>query len=197
MVLGGSKQCCVRQSVIFQSPTTSAGVCNIVKATCVLRRAYTQLIGTIFLAIFISIHNGVCKPRTRWTMGKIRGCGGNSISIQILVIIVVSGYLLLPPPAYARTITDSSPLDNLIIRPLFHKFRNITFGIVGPTSLLRRTGKFYQSPLRQFPCDTSYGRSPEPPTSVHKLRPGKGLMCFFFFLFWSISRWVGDSRAVI
>lgn len=124
----------------------------------------------------------------------MRGCGGNSISIQILVIIVVSGFLLLQ--AYARTITDSSPLDNLIIRPLFHKFRNITFGIVGPTSLLKRTGKFYQSPLRQFPCDTSYGRSNEPPTSVHKLRPGKGLICFFFFLFlfWSINGgWVGYS----
>lgn len=24
----------------------------------------------------------------------------------------------------------------------------------------------------QFPCDTSFGRSPTPPTSVHKLRPG-------------------------
>lgn len=77
----------------------------------------------------------------------------------------------------ARTITDSSPLDNLIIRPLFHKFRNITFGLVGPTSLLKRTGKFYQSPLRRFPCDTSFGRSREPPTSVHKLRPGKKREC--------------------
>lgn len=102
-------------------------------------------------------------------MGKTASgfCGANLIQI---FVIILCGCAYLGNP---RTITDSSPLDNLIIRPLFHKFRNFTFGIVGQTSLLKRTGKFYQSPLRRFPCDTSFGRSPEPPTSVHKLRPGK------------------------
>lgn len=72
----------------------------------------------------------------------------------------------------ARLITDSSPLDNLIIRPLFHTFRNMTFRMVGQTSLVRKSGNFYQKPLTTFPCDTSFGRSAEPPTSIHKLRPG-------------------------
>lgn len=108
-------------------------------------------------------------PPTRYNMGKTASgfCGANLIQI---FVIILCGCAYLGNP---RTITDSSPLDNLIIRPLFHKFRNFTFGIVGQTSLLKRTGKFYQSPLRRFPCDTSFGRSPEPPTSVHKLRPGK------------------------
>lgn len=102
-------------------------------------------------------------------MGKTASGFLGANLLQIFVIILCGCAYLANP----RTITDSSPLDNLIIRPLFHKFRNFTFGIVGPTSLLKRTGLFYQKPLRRFPCDTSLGRSHESPTSVHKLRPGE------------------------
>lgn len=101
------------------------------------------------------------------------GIRGALWSANVITVIGLVCLLSATAAGAERTITDSSPLDNLIIRPLFHKFRNFTFGIVGPTSLLNRSGKFYQSPLRFFPCDTSFGRSPEPPTSVHKLRPGK------------------------
>lgn len=98
------------------------------------------------------------------------GCAVSCINLWAVFFILLCS--LSAQQSHARTITDSSPLDNLIIRPLFHKFRNFTFGIVGPTSLLKRSGKFYQSPLRRFPCDTSFGRSNESPDSVHKLRPG-------------------------
>lgn len=101
-------------------------------------------------------------------MGKTASGFLGANLLQIFVIILCGCAYLANP----RTITDSSPLDNLIIRPLFHKFRNFTFGIVGPTSL-KRIGKFYQKPLRRFPCDTSLGRSHESPTSVHRLRPGE------------------------
>lgn len=109
------------------------------------------------------------QPPTHNNMGKTASGFLGANLLQIFVIILCGCAYLANP----RTITDSSPLDNLIIRPLFHKFRNLTFGIVGPTSLLKRTGKFYQKPLRRFPCDTSLGRSHESPTSVHTLRPGE------------------------
>lgn len=113
-------------------------------------------------------------------MGKIKppNCCANLMLVMVIWCWCACNY-----PITARTITDSSPLDNLIIRPLFHKFRNFTFGIVGPTSLLKRSGKFYQSPLRRFPCDTTAGRSSEPPTSVHKLRPGRWCYLMRIMLF--------------
>lgn len=110
-------------------------------------------------------------------MGEIKNSSSGSrrwlCCANLMLFMIVLSCLGGAQRSYARTITDSSALDNLLIRPLFHAMRNFTFAIVGPTSLLKRTGKFYQSPLRRFPCDTSFGRSPEPPTSVHKLRPGK------------------------
>ncbi|XP_055693017.1 phospholipase B1, membrane-associated-like [Lutzomyia longipalpis] len=91
----------------------------------------------------------------------------NSLEIVVFAIIFVQTFT----HCENRIITGSSPLDNLIIRPLFHSFRNMTFRLVGQTGL-RNTGRYLQQPLEEFPCDTTFGRSEKPPTSVHKLRPG-------------------------
>lgn len=92
----------------------------------------------------------------------------NSLEIVFFAIFFMQTFAC----GESRIITGSSPLDNLIIRPLFHSFRNMTFRLVGQTGL-RNTGKYLQEPLTKFPCDTTFGRSGKPPTSVHKLRPGE------------------------
>lgn len=64
--------------------------------------------------------------------------------------------------------------DNTEWRLFFHLYRNITMMMAGRTGLKTR-GNFLQTPVPEsvpFPCDTSVGRSREPPSSVHKLRPG-------------------------
>lgn len=65
--------------------------------------------------------------------------------------------------------------DNEKWRVVFHLYRNVTMMMAGRTGL-KTTGKFLQPKISDrvpFPCDVTLGRSPEPPTSVHKLRPGK------------------------
>uniref|UniRef100_A0A1B0CG62 Putative phospholipase b1 membrane-associated n=1 Tax=Lutzomyia longipalpis TaxID=7200 RepID=A0A1B0CG62_LUTLO len=83
----------------------------------------------------------------------------NSLEIVVFAIIFVQTFT----HCENRIITGSSPLDNLIIRPLFHSFRNMTFRLVGQTGL-RNTGRYLQQPLEEFPCDTTFGRSEKPPT---------------------------------
>ncbi|XP_021707467.1 phospholipase B1, membrane-associated [Aedes aegypti] len=64
--------------------------------------------------------------------------------------------------------------DNTEWRLFFHLYRNITMMMAGRTGLKTR-GNFLQTPVPEsapFPCDTAVGRSREPPSSVHKLRPG-------------------------
>lgn len=65
--------------------------------------------------------------------------------------------------------------DNSEWRLFFHLYRNITMMMAGRTGLKTR-GRFLQKQVPDsvpFPCDVTLGRSREPPTSVHKLRPGK------------------------
>uniref|UniRef100_A0A182MTA8 Uncharacterized protein n=1 Tax=Anopheles culicifacies TaxID=139723 RepID=A0A182MTA8_9DIPT len=64
--------------------------------------------------------------------------------------------------------------DNAQWRVIFHLYRNVTLMMAGRTGY-KTSGKFLQKKIPDtvpFPCDVAVGRSPEPPTSVHKLRPG-------------------------
>uniref|UniRef100_A0A182IPX4 Uncharacterized protein n=1 Tax=Anopheles atroparvus TaxID=41427 RepID=A0A182IPX4_ANOAO len=65
--------------------------------------------------------------------------------------------------------------DNAQWRVVFHLYRNVTMLMAGRTGY-KTSGNFLQKKIPEsvpFPCDVALGRSVEPPTSVHKLRPGK------------------------
>lgn len=69
-------------------------------------------------------------------------------------------------------VEETSMLDGVFIRSLFHSVRDFTFRLVGATGRKTR-GAFLQDMHREFPCDLSLAKSQFVPDSVHKLRPGK------------------------
>lgn len=72
--------------------------------------------------------------------------------------------------------TQPTIVDNMVLRSIFHTFRNYIFHSVGRTSEKIPHGSFYLQksfPFNQpFPCRLNNTRSYEIPSSVHKLRPG-------------------------
>lgn len=67
---------------------------------------------------------------------------------------------------------STSFLDSAYIRTLVRNVRNMILRIVGGTGE-RMEGPFFLDENMEFPCAIKNRRSPQIPTSVHRLRPGE------------------------
>lgn len=95
-----------------------------------------------------------------------------SRSLMIVAIAMLLMHRSSISGASARELVEqTSMLDGVFMRTLFHTVRDFTFRLVGATGRKTR-GAFLQDTHAQFPCDLRQARSKRRPVSVHKLRPG-------------------------
>lgn len=93
-----------------------------------------------------------------------------STSIMLVAAIITASVLHCPVTA-RELVEQTSMLDGVFMRTLFHTVRDFTFRLVGATGRKTR-GAFLQDTHARFPCDLRAARSQRRPVSVHKLRPG-------------------------
>lgn len=70
-------------------------------------------------------------------------------------------------------VEQTTMLDSAFVRTIFHAVRDFTFRWIVATANTQPSPKYLAQQSEQFPCDLRLGRSGTPPTSVHRLRPGK------------------------
>lgn len=98
------------------------------------------------------------------------------LSVMWLVVVVIFGVCMVQSVEGRREelFYSTSFLDNSYFRNMYRSLRNMASRFIGETGT-RTKGTFLQDEEDKFPCDLKNMRSPEVPTSVHKLRPGKKL----------------------
>lgn len=93
------------------------------------------------------------------------------MNFKIAAIVYITIHLVCIECEGRDLVEQTSMLDGVFIRSLFHSVRDFTFRLVGATGRKTR-GTFLQDMHHDFPCDLSIVRSRSIPDSVHKLRPG-------------------------
>lgn len=99
--------------------------------------------------------------------------------LRYYVIIFSIVFLKYLTSTETKELTERTSFDSFLSRFMYRSFRNLTLLTVGRTG--RRTaGRFLQEQFDddvEFPCDIRIGKSKESPQSVHKLKPGKCVVC--------------------
>lgn len=100
------------------------------------------------------------------------------VAVALLLLVLSDDHIV----SGRDLVEQTSMLDGVFIRSLFHSFRDFTFRLVGSTGRKTR-GSFLQDMHKKFPCDLTEANSRTVPDSVHRLRPGKFLLYAFKYFY--------------